>query len=300
MTIGRWLELAKQQISTLDAELILLFGLREVLLSEVDRSYLVAHPEVEISRKNWERLEALLTRRAEGEPLAYILGSKEFYGRDFRVNSTVLIPRPETESLVELTKETSEELGKAQKAQLLYEQGLAEKRPESAKKCQILEIGTGSGCLAVTLSLEIPEVEVVATDVSEEALAVAQANNSDLDGKVQFLRSDLLKQVPKTTNFAILVANLPYVDPEWGWLERKSLDFEPKLALYAEEKGLKLYRELLDELAERSLKPRFLVFEADPCQHQALIVLAARRGYKWRKTADFGLLLENAAEINEY
>lgn len=292
MTIEQWLKLAKQQIPALDAELILLFGLKDALPPGVDRSYLVAHPTMGISQHKWEQLDALAARRAQGEPLAYILGEKEFYGRDFQVNPAVLIPRPETESLVELVQTALEELRGAQKVEALYDSGLSVNSQETAKKCQILEIGTGSGCLAVTLSLEMPGVEVTAIDVLEVALEVAQANNRALGGKVQFLRSDLLKNVPETTDFAVLVANLPYVDLKWEWLERKSLDFEPELALYAGENGLKLYRELLEELAERPLKPRFLVFEADPCQHQGLIALAAQRGYKWRKTQGFGLLLE--------
>lgn len=295
MTIEQWLKLAKQQIPALDAELILLFGLQDSLPPGVDRSYLVAHPTIGISQHKWEQLDALAARRAQGEPLAYILGKKEFYGRDFRVNPAVLIPRPETESLVELAQTALEELRGVQKVEVPYESGLSVNSQETAEKCQILEIGTGSGCLAVTLSLEMLEVEVTATDVSEAALEVAQANNRALGGKVQFLRSDLLKNVPETTDFALLVANLPYVDPKWEWLERKNLDFEPELALYSSENGLKLYRELLDELAERPLKPRFLVFEADPCQHQGLIALVAQRGYKWRKTQGFGLLLEKLA-----
>lgn len=294
MTIEQWLKLAKQQIPALDAELILLFGLKDVLPPGVDRSYLVAHPTMGISQYKWEQLDALAARRAQGEPLAYILGKKEFYGRDFRVNPVVLIPRPETESLVELAQMALEELRGARKVAAPYEPGLSVETQETAQKCQILEIGTGSGCLAVTLSLEMPEVEVTATDVSEAALEVAQANNRVLGGRVQFLQSDLLKNVPGTVDSALLVANLPYVDLRWEWLERKSLDFEPALALYAGENGLKLYRELLDELAERPLKPRFLVFEADPCQHQGLITLAAQRGYKWRKTQGFGVLLEKS------
>lgn len=297
MTIGAWLEQAKKRLDVLDAELILLFGLQDALPPGADRSYIFAHPEIGISEKKWRELDQMAERRAQGEPLAYILGYREFYGRGFRVNSAVLIPRPETEQLVELI--------------------LGLDLPAGAR---ILEVGTGSGCIAVTLCLERPDLEVVATDVSPEALEVARQNNRLLDGKVRFLQANLLAECPTRgaksiarsdqglsmngletpkkglleQNYDVLVANLPYVDPNWPWLERKSLDFEPVGALYAGENGLELYHKLLVEVVQRAAKPRWLVFEADPCQHQALVAIAAKAGYQVRKIAGFGILLEKA------
>ncbi len=147
MKISEWLAEAWARIDVLDAELI---AIKVFAPEGVDRSWLAAHDDEEVSERKLARAEEFLKRRAGGEPLAYIFGSTEFYGRGFKVSPEVLIPRPETEGLIELIK------------------GL--KLPRDAR---FLEIGTGSGCIAVTLVAEYPEARVVATDVSEEALAVA-------------------------------------------------------------------------------------------------------------------------------
>lgn len=270
MSIEEWLKLAKKRVDVLDAELILLFGLKGVLPADVDRSYLFAHPEVVITQSDMEGLERLLKRREQGEPLSYILGYKEFYGRDFRVDERVLIPRPETEDLVDLALEVF----------------------DKKKKWRMLEIGTGSGCIATTLALETKvmgvEVEVWATDVSLGALEVAQENARRLEAKVQFLESDLLEKVKKVADFDVLVANLPYVDPEWEWITRKSLDFEPQGALYAAEKGLALYDRFLDQIVQFGA-PKYLIFEADPCQHEDLVRKTVEKGYVLDKILGFGL-----------
>lgn len=283
MTIGKWLELAKKRIPALDAELILLFGLREALPPGVDRSYLQTHLDVGMGQRLWLELDERLERRAVGEPLAYIVGEKEFYGRDFKVNPQVLIPRPETEQIVELALEWSEK----------YETLLREQ-----KRLKVLEIGTGSGCIAVTLALElrrkVPEevaVRVVATDLSPAALEVARENARNFGAEVEFLESDLLEKVGNAADFDLLVANLPYVDPEWTWLERKSLDFEPQEALYAADKGLALYESLFVQTRQFGA-PRGLICEADPCQHADLVQIAARNGYKKCETRGFALWFE--------
>lgn len=298
MTIETWLKITKTQIDALDAELIALAGLAEAVPLEADRSFLQAHPEMGLSQAQWEKLDAMLARRAAGEPLAYILGKKEFYGRDFQVDARALIPRPETENLVEMALETlGSPLGDVSDqahSEQAFSQTALKKAPSGLK---IVEIGTGSGCIALTLALERPGVEILALEKSAGALAVARQNYATYQpeiakkgSKVEFLESDLLQNLEKTANFDLMIANLPYVDPEWGWLERKSLDFEPQMALYAGEKGLELYRRLLTECAERPLIAPWLIFEADPCQHSALVELAAQQGYKWQKTQGFGLI----------
>ena len=290
MTIEDWLKLAREKIDALDAELILLFGLRKVLPAGVDRSYIFAHPEMEIPRGDWKKMDKMVVRRAEGEPLAYILGHKEFYGREFGVDSEVLIPRPETESLVDLTLEViggskSDVPGKG-----LSDGGLGESGLKWAAGWQILEIGAGSGCIATTLSLEMVERgisgAVTATDVSEVALCRARENAAHLGVVVRFLRSDLLSEVPRVEEYDVLVANLPYVDRGWEWLNFSGLDFEPELALYAEEKGLGLYRRLFEELKGRV---KWAVLEADPCQHEELVVIAEENGYELDKIEGFGV-----------
>lgn len=290
MTIGNWLKLARKKIAALDAELILLFGLRDMLPKGADRSYIFAHPEVGISQESWENLDKMVERRAKGEPLAYILGVKEFYGREFRVDSGVLIPRPETESLVDLALEVVGGSKSDALEKVRSEGGFSEKGLEWAAGWQILEIGTGSGCIATTLSLEMAvrgiSGAVTATDMSEVALERARENAARLEASVRFLWSDLLSEVPRLEDFEVLVANLPYVDRNWGWLDFSGLDFEPALALYAEEKGLALYRRLLEELKGRV---KWVIFEADPCQHEELVELAERNGYRLDKIEGFGL-----------
>lgn len=290
MTIENWLKLAREKISALDAELILMFVLKDMLPRGVDRSYIFAHPTMGISQKSWERLDSLLERRAKGEPLAYILGYKEFYGRDFRVDSEVLIPRPETESLVDLVLEVVGGSRSDASEKGLLDGGLGESGLKRDNKWQILEIGTGSGCIATTLSLEMDERgvsgAVTAADVSEAALCRARENAARLGAVVRFLRSDLLAEVENVEDFDILVANLPYVDREWGWLDFSGLGYEPSLALYAGEKGLALYRELFEELDRRV---EWVVLEADPCQHEELVEIAEENGYGVDNIEGFGV-----------
>lgn len=293
MTIENWLKLARERIDALDAELILLFGLRDVLPEGADRSYIFAHPEIGISQSVWEKLDGMLERRAKGEPLAYILGYKEFYGRKFEVDSEVLIPRPETESLVNLALEVVGGAKGEAKEKARSQGGFQEtgrKRAPGRSEWQILEIGTGSGCIATTLSLEmaargVPGA-VMAVDVSEAALCRARENAERLGATVRFLRSNLLSEIENVEAFEILVANLPYVDRSWGWLDFSGLDYEPSLALYAEERGLALYRRLFEELRGRV---KWVILEADPCQHEGLVELAGRNKYKVDKIEGFGL-----------
>lgn len=302
MTIEQWLKLAKQQIPALDAELILLRGLKGMLPPGVDRSYIFAHPTMGISPQKWEELDIMAVRRAKGEPLAYILGSREFYGRKFLVSPAVLIPRPETEQLIELALEVLD--SRAQ-----YDQGLDENGPDWAlqakKRPKVLEIGTGSGCIAATLKLERPEIDVLATDISPEALEVARENAGRLGAEISFLESDLLEKVPEKGDFDLIIANLPYVSRDWEWVNRENLRFEPELALYAGDNGLALYQSLFRQL--RQLEPlegvsgqnrdfgvqrRQIIVEADPSQQSELIAMAEEIGLQHLETRGFGVRFE--------
>ncbi len=211
----------------------------------------------------------MAARRAGGEPLAYIFGFKEFYGRKFKISPEVLIPRPETEGLIELVR------------------GL-----DLSEKPKFLEIGTGSGCIAVTLAAEFPRAKVVATDVSEGVLEMARENNAVLGTGVEFLRGDLLEDLSDDAGgFDALVSNLPYVDEDWEWLDKRTLDFEPELALYAEDGGLALYKKLILQMKARGKGfAKYIVFEADPCQHEALIQFAGEQGFSLVKEEGFGVV----------
>lgn len=282
MKISEWLAGAKRKIDVLDAELIALSAFAQ---EGADRSWLAAHGDAAASSEAILTADEMLARRAGGEPLAYILGSKEFYGRKFKVSPEVLIPRPETETLIELIKEL-----------------------DLPEKARFLEMGTGSGCIAATLAAEFPRSFVMATDVSEGALGVAKENTAAIlavsgsatsmvgDGvpaeRVEFRQGDLLEAMPEDfSEFDVLVANLPYVDENWEWLDKGTLGFEPDLALYAEEAGLALYKKLIAQIARRGAGfAKYAVFEADPCQHEELIRVAENAGLQLLKAEGFGLV----------
>ena len=188
-------------------------------------------------------------------PKAYKDGYKEFYGRDFLVTPDVLIPRPETDTAVEMLLSLA---GKQ------YLSGLAVPKRVLRDKPRILDMGTGSGCIAVTLKLELPEAELVACDISGPALKVARKNAEKFDVDVKLVKSDLLEGIPD--NFDVIVANLPYVDREWPWIS--GIDNEPELALYANDHGLEVINRLLEQVIGRT---KYLIVEADPVQHGKII-----------------------------
>ena len=241
MTISEWLKQTSAKIDRLDAELIL-----TDFLQVTDRSYLVAHSDDELSGTN--AIDARAARRAEGEPLAYILGYRGFCGRRFFITPDVLIPRPETETIIEIAKELNPD--------------------------KILDVGTGSGCIAITLDLELPNTQVSAIDISDDALRIAQKNAAHHNAKIEFHKSNLLENYQPEPG-TLVIANLPYVDAAWDWLDHKTLDYEPKLALYAKQDGLELIYKLIDQTPAGCP----LILEADPCQHEAIIKYAQKRNF---------------------
>lgn len=235
-------------------EIVLIFF--ENFANKANSTFLVLHgdEEMRVSDFDIKRAEKMIKMRREGMPIAYILQKKEFYGRDFLLGDpkTVLIPRPETETIIDLTKQL---------------------KPKPRK---ILDVGTGSGCIAITLGLEVPKAQIIGLDISKKALEIANKNKEKFGlDNVHFLRSDLMKNIEG--NFDLIVANLPYVDKKWQWLDLKSLSFEPGLALYAEDAGLKLIYELFDQVKMRCKK---IMLEADPCQHKAIKNHAKTLGFQ--------------------
>ena len=163
-------------------------------------------------------------------------------------------------------------------------------RPDKAKLPEdltILDVGTGSGCIAVTLKLELPEARVVASDVSEEALKVARENANKLGAEVEFSKSDLMDGVDVCPD--LVVANLPYVDENWDWIDKEALAKEPSLALYAEDGGLALIYKLINQIADKGIK--HLILEADPCQHERIQEYAKKKGLALCETLGFILYL---------
>jgi release factor glutamine methyltransferase len=227
MTLGEWIPAATERLtqagvtsSRLEAQLLA----AHVLL--VDRTYVLTHPEVEL---NELAAEGLLQRRESQEPLAYILGHREFFGRRFRVTPSVLIPRQETELLIETALELM----------------VPVKR--------VLDIGTGSGCIATTLKLERPDWDVWAVDISGAALQVARENAETLGAEITFRHSDLFSGLAGE-RFDLIVSNPPYIGVEEE-LPVEVRSFEPGTALFADNHGLLIYQQLaaiyIDYLTDR-------------------------------------------------
>ena len=255
MTISDWLREAAKQLkdigiesNRLDAELILAHTLRK------PRTYLHAHLDEKIDERRFDIANARLDLRLERTPLAYIVGHKEFYGRRFTVTPSVLVPRPESEAMVEwLLELTAEEI--------------------LPKK--LVDIGTGSGLLGITAKLERQNLDVTLIDVDAKALAVATRNGDALGAKVHTIRSNLLDRQGFLIDY--VMANLPYVDAAWEDTSPE-LAHEPSLALYATEGGLKLIYQLLPQLQRWLSQDGIALLEADPTQHSAIVEAAQRYG----------------------
>lgn len=285
MNVNSWLKKASSSIDRLDAELIL------ASIFDKDRTFLHAHADEELTAEQQKVVDDMLLRRQKHEPLAYILGYKEFYGHKFYLTRDVLIPRPETEALVDIASELYQKLStNAVKSAKTTGAAKAAQTVQSGEPIKILDLGTGSGCIALSLASKLsqstknhaePEanIQIVASDISAKALACAEYNAQKLQIKsISWVKSNLLKSKAfKNQTFDIIVANLPYVDKAWPWIDKNTLKYEPKLALYASNYGLGLIKNLIDKAPKHLKKGGFLVLEADICQHQAILDYAAEK-----------------------
>ncbi len=227
----------------------------EVLLSFVfkkPKEFLLAHPEFELSKKQTVQFKKLIARRAKGEPVAYLIGHKEFYGLDFEVNKKVLIPRPETELMAE---EVVKEIN-------------------GQKKNILVDIGTGSGCIPIAILKNTKQIKCFAIDISTAALTVAKRNVKKHNVKIKFLRGNLLE--PMANQFEsvgdqkiIITANLPYLTVK-QYRQNPSLRFEPKSALVASKNGLALYEKLLQQISALLKTHITLFLEIDPSQSRGI------------------------------
>lgn len=211
-------------------------------------------------------------------PQAYIDGVKDFYGRNFTVTSDVLIPRPETEQIIDVVLNL---------AGIAYLPGVKPTPRVLPPHPIICDMGTGSGCIAITIKKEFPEAKVYATDISEKALKIAQKNAKIHGVTIRTIISHLTEKVNGSdipTPY-VIVANLPYVDAEWDWLDKSALSHEPSIALYAKDHGLALIKELIDQITV--LHTPYLILEADPCQHAELIDYATKKGLRHAETRGF-------------
>lgn len=272
--INTWLIVASQALrqagiktARLDSEIILAHTIRK------NRTFIHAHGEDMISNRDSEIANARLDLRTDRVPIAYIIGHKEFYGRRFNVSSSTLIPRPESEDLVTL-------------ALSLVPKNLALFKDEY----RIVDVGTGSGNIGITLKCESPDSQVTLIDSSPHALKIAASNASHHTVDVRIIKSDLLLEYPFSAD--LIVANLPYVDPSW---ERSpETNHEPALALFAHDNGLELIKKLLEQAGRTQRQGTYIVLEADPIQHTALIEYARRTGYTHVKTIHYAVAFKKA------
>lgn len=210
-------------VPSLDVELLLCHVLKK------PKEFLYSHSETPLTEKQEKTLETVVTKRGEQYPLAYILQEKEFFNRTFFVDERVLVPRPETELLVQEVLNFVQE-----------------------KPLSIVDVGTGSGCVAITLAKELKKSEVTAIDISSEALEVAQQNAHTHKAAVTFIQNYLLED--RDEDFDVVVANLPYLPSP----EAKNVPFEPQQALDGKEDGLFYFEELFSELSLKNPAAIFL------------------------------------------
>jgi len=261
-------EAITQGSHTLDAagidQALLTAGLLLRFVLGVDRTYLLTRADEEIDQTRYRRYLSLIDRRAAGEPAQYLIGYQEFYGLDFVVSADVLIPRPETEFLVERV------------LKLVSERDL--------DSPTIVDVGTGSGCIAVTLAVKLQQARVIATDVSDSALQIASTNaaNHGVTDRIEFLEGDLFDPLDSLlASVDIVASNPPYVEERGrDELQREVRDWEPQSALFGGTDGLDFYRRLVVE-ARKYLKPGgHLVMEVGYGQLDAIAAMLSGLGWE--------------------
>ncbi len=258
LTVKTWLnnaasQLQSQGFDTNEAELLLGFILHQ------DKAYLLTHTETELTAEKLAQADKALQQRLSHQPIAYIIGEKDFYGRTFKVTPDVLIPRPDSELIVDV----------------------ATKLLNYKTTGSILDIGTGSGCLIISIALETEnKFTYTGLDISTKALEIAKENASNLGAQVNFLQSNLLDSLNNknqtsdasyslpTTHYSLVIANLPYLTS--SQMDEPSIQSEPELALYGGTKGLHYYQHLLQQLPAFVTKSSVILLEIDPSQEHLL------------------------------
>lgn len=225
-TIAAALAAAREKLPGMEARLLLGHVLQQPPV------WLLAHDDGVLDETAVHAFNALVARRHAGEPVAYLLGRREFFGRDFVTAPGVLIPRPETELLVDIA------LKKLGVGDTATEAETARNAP------QVLDLGTGTGCIAITLALECPQVRVTAVDASAAALAIAKENAQQLNAKVRFLQGDWYADI-KGEMFELIVSNPPYIAVADTHLAQGDLRFEPPAALASGADGLDAIRHII-------------------------------------------------------
>lgn len=248
-SIGALLSEAQAAVGRLEARALLRHQLRR------DEAWLIAHGDAACSAEDARAVRAMVARRAGGEPVAYITGAREFFGREFAVNAAVLIPRPETEMLVELA---------------------LQRAPHGAA---VLDLGSGSGCIGITLAAERPDLQVTLVDASVDALAVARANALRwAPANTTLCHSDWFAAL-EGRRYGLVLSNPPYIAAGDGHLAQGDLRFEPRAALVAGDDGLADIRCIVAQAPAHLLSGGWLLFEHGFDQHAACTALLQQAGY---------------------
>lgn len=238
----------------LDAEILLYTSLNKT------RAYLYANPQEELSTEEQKKANAFVSERLSGKPIAYIIGHKEFYSLDFMVTKDCLIPRPETEILVELALE------------------YAANNPQST--LDILDLGTGSGNIAISIAKHLHNARIIAVDISAPTLDVAKTNAKRLNvNNVSFQASDYFDNLTKQT-FDLIVSNPPYIDKRSPYLEQNVSKFEPEKALISEDNGYYDLKKILHTATNWLNNHGVLLLEMGHNQHQKIVKEMQAVGYK--------------------
>ena len=257
------------------------FLLTEAFLG-VRRLDLALDPDLEIEPANIGRFEDALARLKNHEPIQYIIGETEFFGLTFSVDNNVLVPRPETEELVQW---------------VLEDFALEE------KSLKILDIGTGSGCIAISLARHLPKAKVSALDISEKALEIAKANAKNNEVEISFIQQDILKTETLSGHWDVIVSNPPYVrELEKKKMQRNVLDHEPETALYVKDQDPLLFYNKITKLAKKALNPKAkLYFEINQYLAEETKTMMQKQGFICEKRKDlFGnfRMLKGVASTN--
>lgn len=252
----------------LDSEFILAHVLRR------SREWLLAHDTDTLTQSQQRQARQLLLQRTQRQPIAYLTGRRDFYGHSFLVNEQVLVPRPESEVILVMLDE------------LMQDNHLR----------TVLDVGTGSGCLAISVKLTHPGLAVSACDISESALLVARHNAARLlpsGRQVKFYQSDLLSGLPADSRFDLIVANLPYLSPGENGLSPE-LAYEPAIALYADDDGLSLIKQLITTTPAHLTPRGYLLLEMNTKQIETVASYATDYRYQVVKQEPFHLLMRLA------
>ena len=256
----------------LDSEILASFALKK------DRSYILSHPEVSIEHKDELLLKKLISRREKGEPVAYITNSKEFYSLDFFVDKNVLIPRPETEMLVELALEEIKNL------------------LNKKKQIRIADICTGSGCIGISIANSLQpsaasKIEILLSDISEKALQIARKNKNRIIKSakniyISFVKSDLFENIQG--KFDLIVSNPPYIPTSRiNSLDQGIKNFEPREALDGGREGLEVIYHLVYDSRSHLSKGGVLIFEMDDSHSEILPEYFKKSGLKYKFYKDY-------------